>query len=65
MLDEMNQLRMEKLSPASPAVPAKPAKKHLLNWDDVSEAATLANKAFGQWMPEQWVQAFVKAYNKE
>lgn len=49
----------------TPASPAVLAEQHRLDWDDVSEAATSANRALGQWMPEQWIQAFVKAYNKE
>lgn len=45
-------------APASESTPK-------LNWNEVSAAANAANQAFGQWMPQQWVQAFVKAYNKE
>ena len=28
------------------------------------KAAELANKRFGQWMPERWLYLFVEEYNK-
>jgi len=36
-----------------------------LDFEKVNEAAQSANKQFGQWMPERWIQLFVAAYNKE
>lgn len=35
----------------------------LTDWGKISNAANEANQNFGQWMPQQWLQLFVKAYN--
>ena len=45
-----------------PAVPAQTGMQSL-EWDAVNSAANTANINFGQWMPERWLQEFVKAYN--
>ncbi|OEZ91527.1 hypothetical protein [Duganella phyllosphaerae] len=45
-----------------PAVPAQTGMQSL-GWDAVNSAANTANNNFGQWMPERWLQEFVKAYN--
>jgi len=45
-----------------PAVPAQTGMQSL-DWDAVNSAANTANYNFGQWMPERWLQEFVKAYN--
>jgi len=47
--------------PAGAGVPSPT----MLDWSKVSAAAQKANREFGQWMPERWVQIFVNAYNKE
>jgi hypothetical protein len=49
----------------SEAMKPAPVTLQKLSWDEVSQAATAANQAYGQFMPERWVQYFVKAYNKE
>lgn len=47
---------------AKDGIPAQTG-MHSLEWDAVNSAANTANNNFGQWMPERWLQEFVKAYN--
>ena len=49
-----------KAESAAPA-PASPAA--LTDWKRISAAANAANQQYGQWMPERWLQMFVKSYN--
>jgi hypothetical protein len=43
--------------------PAPEAAQALSDWNRISKAAQAANQQYGQWMPERWLQLFVKAYN--
>jgi len=43
--------------------PAPEAAQALSDWSRISRAAQAANQQYGQWMPERWLQLFVKAYN--
>lgn len=56
------QARYESLSEAFASIPAQTGMQSL-EWDAVNSAANTANNNFGQWMPERWLQEFVKAYN--
>lgn len=40
-----------------------PSVNELSDWDRINEAANRANNAFGQWMPERWLQMFVGFFN--
>jgi hypothetical protein len=44
------------------ARPVTPDQK-LNDWGRISKAAQTANMQYGQWMPERWLQLFVKAFN--
>jgi hypothetical protein len=34
-----------------------------IDWKIANQAAQQANANYGQWMPERWLQLFVKAYD--
>lgn len=36
----------------------------MLDRNNVFEAAKQANSQYGQWMPQQWLDLFVAAYNR-
>jgi len=53
------------LAPGEFEIRSGAAPEALGDWNRISAAAAKANDAYGQWMPERWLQLFVGAYNNE